>query len=933
MLVLLFFTVVVGACAPGQSGAFLSDVHGDVQLLKPAEGEFKTAINNQILSDGYEILSHADGMVNVYVSNGMVLRLSALSHLVLRSLAGAATDRPVELSLEAGNLWLSLVNNPVIVNTPGGVVELDGGEVNLNVDFQTGEVAVVCLEGSCQMRSGGVSRTLDAGGRYVLVIAEGNRKTPTAIAQQIDPSPTVTQTTTLTETFVPVEDDQTAATGTHTIAPSVTVGNPGATQSSTVTSTKTSTQSGPPVTSTPTFTQAVTNTATYTSQPTNTQTNIPEATSTLTQTGTLALLPTQTPTETLPSSPTAMSTLTHTVPASSPTVTVTHTQANTVTQTLTATLVSSSTQTLTQSATNSITPTQIASVTSTPVATASSTIGATETYTATVTSTNTLNPTQTSTFTQTLPSSPTVTLTATTTQTATSTLVASSTSTATSTHTQVPSQTSTPTPTYTVTNLPSATPTNTSTATLASSPTATVTTTSTVTPTTTSTITPTATATHTLVSTQTPTYTQTITATYPSSATPTQTLTPTLPPVGQTFYVSTNGSNGGPGSLLQPWRTIQHAANNAHAGDLVLVRGGDYAETVGFDTHSGLPSAPITFRNYPNEVVILSPTDWAGMVLNGVEYVVLDGFRIQNPGLEGFFVTDANHNSILNCEVTGSGNVGIHIATYDGPASYNTVKNCFVHDNANEGIYLDVKEFNRVPVENNVIENNMIYNNGNEGIQNTNEIGVTPRPSGTIIRGNVIYNNGPDWAALDLSGDDLLVENNIVYNNQAPIGGIWYADGNNSVIQNNLVYNNQSSWFAGGGIVLIRVTNTNLFHNTVYGQSGSSGIGISLNSGLSNVVLANNIFSQNQDGQIEGNANGVSVHHNLIDGSSSHSGSNVVSGDPQFVSPAAGDFHLQAASPAIDAAVNVGVGHDLGGNARPSGIDYDIGAYEYIASP
>jgi hypothetical protein len=44
-----------------------------------------------------------------------------------------------------------------------------------------------------------------------------------------------------------------------------------------------------------------------------------------------------------------------------------------------------------------------------------------------------------------------------------------------------------------------------------------------------------------------------------------------------TYYVATNGSDSNPGTLAQPWLTIQHAANAAVAGDTVTVEPGTYA--------------------------------------------------------------------------------------------------------------------------------------------------------------------------------------------------------------------------------------------------------------------------------------------------------------------------------------------------------------------
>ena len=42
------------------------------------------------------------------------------------------------------------------------------------------------------------------------------------------------------------------------------------------------------------------------------------------------------------------------------------------------------------------------------------------------------------------------------------------------------------------------------------------------------------------------------------------------------YFVSPNGCDKAEGTLMKPWRTIQHAADVAKAGDVVTIRGGTY---------------------------------------------------------------------------------------------------------------------------------------------------------------------------------------------------------------------------------------------------------------------------------------------------------------------------------------------------------------------
>ena len=84
-----------------------------------------------------------------------------------------------------------------------------------------------------------------------------------------------------------------------------------------------------------------------------------------------------------------------------------------------------------------------------------------------------------------------------------------------------------------------------------------------------------------------------------------------------TFYVDAPGGDGLAGggsdsnngtSLATPFATIQQAANQAQAGDTVIIRGGTYREEVNVP-RSGNSTNPIVFNAYNDEEVILSGAD------------------------------------------------------------------------------------------------------------------------------------------------------------------------------------------------------------------------------------------------------------------------------------------------------------------------------------
>jgi hypothetical protein len=69
------------------------------------------------------------------------------------------------------------------------------------------------------------------------------------------------------------------------------------------------------------------------------------------------------------------------------------------------------------------------------------------------------------------------------------------------------------------------------------------------------------------------------------------------------YYVSTSGSNSNPGTLAQPFRTVQRAATIMLAGDTCYIRGGTYHEAVVASNLVGSAQLPITFRSYNDETV------------------------------------------------------------------------------------------------------------------------------------------------------------------------------------------------------------------------------------------------------------------------------------------------------------------------------------------
>ena len=121
------------------------------------------------------------------------------------------------------------------------------------------------------------------------------------------------------------------------------------------------------------------------------------------------------------------------------------------------------------------------------------------------------------------------------------------------------------------------------------------------------------------------------------------------------YYVSLSGNDANNGTTLDTaWRTWDHAASTAVAGDTVLIVDGNYgAEHVVID-HSGTAGNPIIFKAYNGTPKIAGDGTGYGITVVGKNYITLDGLNISNYGVGiwgGYGEPLNNHLIIKNCTV------------------------------------------------------------------------------------------------------------------------------------------------------------------------------------------------------------------------------------------------------------------------------------------
>lgn len=374
---------------------------------------------------------------------------------------------------------------------------------------------------------------------------------------------------------------------------------------------------------------------------------------------------------------------------------------------------------------------------------------------------------------------------------------------------------------------------------------------------------------------------------------------PTVAPIIQppvktegTYYVAPHGDNSNPGSQQAPFRTIQHAVNQAKPGETIYVRGGKYVETVRI-TQSGTADQPITLSAFPGEKPIIDgeyrlpekpASGWAGcnntvsppkcfhyrpLLDIAANYIVVDGFEVRHSLGRGVLVHGGDrrvhHVTIRNMDIHDQRNSGLlmlrvdHVL-FDNNRVYN-ISTFATHDRPGSQLGWPLA-VNAVESTNITYSNNEIFNNYGEGIG-------TGRDSDKVsIINNEIYDNRALNVYIHRTTNVIVRDNNvyctgnteflrggnrpagIVVNNEDQFGHMRLV--NHAEITGNVVVGCSKGFamWAGGGTVKVGSSNVLVENNTFVNQDASPGtyeavaFSIMPESTERNVVIRNNVIHQ-----------------------------------------------------------------------------------------
>lgn len=458
-----------------------------------------------------------------------------------------------------------------------------------------------------------------------------------------------------------------------------------------------------------------------------------------------------------------------------------------------------------------------------------------------------------------------------------------------------------------------------------------------------------------------------------------------------TYYVSANGSDDNPGTLEQPWKTINYAVSQAspvRSGDTVLVQPGTYTELITLAKSGDEQIGHITLKADGN-VTLRDPDPINGGFREGViqsadkGYWIIDGFKIENTSWAGISLRDANNMIVQNNHTYETGASGIIVMSdtfFGGGDAEVTSKDIKILGNTVEKANWrwtgtgdtrgEQEALTLWGVDGFEIANNIVNQGTREGIDvkigsrngsiHNNTVTGVAQISGTPQG----YNAG---AAIYVEGNRADTFNIDVYNNHVHgnfAEGIVIADEvpeqgdvRDVRVYNNLIYENgKSSTSSGAGIMVVsNVSDVEIINNTLAKNTQSIFIdGTSFFTGYrtNNVLIRNNIFADalSRNGFIE-DADYIVLDNNLFtddfanlyDGGSGLNNfvetNNTQVASIGFLDSANDDYHLSSTSSAIDtgsttipnyAAIDKdGIQRDKDGDGDGN-PEPDIGAYEYV---
>lgn len=386
---------------------------------------------------------------------------------------------------------------------------------------------------------------------------------------------------------------------------------------------------------------------------------------------------------------------------------------------------------------------------------------------------------------------------------------------------------------------------------------------------------------------------------------------------------------------------VQAAVDAASDGDVVKVAAGTYT---GVNSYGGLSqvvyiSKSVTIRGGYTPAFIEPPDPVANPT-------TLDA---QGQG-RVLFIAGAISPTIEGLRITGGYTLDYGGGAYISEASAKFIGNQVFSNTAvgyGGGLYVGGGSM--------IISNTIISNTASTGggVLLVGGGGVISNTGHATFNNNIVsYNTASYGGGIDLASSTAVLSNNIVSYNTAHLcggcsdgeaygGGLLIDQESDATLINTIIVENYAE--KAGSAVYVSGSSPHLLHSTIARNVGGDGSGLSVQDRFgisSSVALTNTILASHTIAISVAAGNTATLESTLwFDNIADQTGVGIITatnnytGNPTFVDPDGGDYHLGSSSKAVDKGINAGITYDVDGNSRPKGGGYDLGAYEEEVLP
>ncbi|WP_308639486.1 right-handed parallel beta-helix repeat-containing protein [Paenibacillus silvisoli] len=379
------------------------------------------------------------------------------------------------------------------------------------------------------------------------------------------------------------------------------------------------------------------------------------------------------------------------------------------------------------------------------------------------------------------------------------------------------------------------------------------------------------------------------------------------------YYVSPSGSDSNPGTLAQPFKTVQKGIDSMSAGDTLYLRAGTYQEKVYITNKNGSSSAWYTVKNYAGETPVMDGNNLAlaeAFDIYNSSYWHIEGLEMKKYWGAGVYMEGyqrpgemsphpVSHIELIKLTIHDLDNpdttttAGTQAIAGEGP-DFVTIKKCNIY---NIGLLRDSPLDHGVYVgygaDHYVIDGNSMQLTSGSGLQ------LYGQPGG---------------------GSDFVITNNILWNNHK-FGLIVASNTSNNLIANNTFYGNGKA-----DVYMTDSASGNTFKNNIFGSAvGEYHVEMMDSGSASGNAFDYNLYYNSSAAAYRISSGMSYATWQSTYGQEAHGRT----GDPLFINPAYSNLRVGGLSPALGVAdASAAPTYDYDGNLREAPY-HDMGAYDY----